>query len=99
MRLSTLLFAALLTFVGAVPASAQFCPPGSFGPSGQAPCTPCSAGFFNPVVGQTFCSACPGGTFSSTGSASCTNCPAGTFSLPGSASCTPCPGGFFSPAP
>lgn len=97
MRLAALLFAVVFALAASGPAAAQTCPPGTSSPTGSAPCTACSPGFFAPSSGSTACLACPPGSFSLAGSAVCSVCPAGTYApVSGSASCTTCPDGFIS---
>ena len=98
MRLIVLLSSAVLLVALGTPALAQTCPPGTASPTGSAPCTVCSSGFFAPNPGQTACAPCPPGSSSLPGSAVCSPCLAGTYApFPGSASCLPCPDGSISP--
>jgi hypothetical protein len=83
---------------GSARCSVPPCGPGTFTPSGGAPCSEsCPSGAYCLNADIQFC---PPGRFSSqTGQSepvTCQPCPAGSFSpSPGSASCQPCPSGQF----
>lgn len=83
------------TFTVACPTGA--CPPGTYCNAGS--CTPCPAGYYNPVSGALSCLPCEAGRYSSTtGATACLNCPAGTFQAnTGSTSCSACPAGTAQP--
>ena len=56
------------------------CPAGTSMPSGTGTCVACSAGRYNPTMGQEECSNCPQGTYQNENSATqCKLCPAGTY--------------------
>src|SRR5215831_19877148 len=62
------LLALSLVLFSARPAAAQSCVPGTSSDTGDAPCTPCDVGHYQPSGGQTTCPACdPGGYTSATG--------------------------------
>ncbi|PIL35200.1 hypothetical protein GSI_02990 [Ganoderma sinense ZZ0214-1] len=96
-----LLAAALLAVAPSVVVAAS-CAAGSFSPNGQAPCTPCALGTFQPDAGQTSCRAAQAGWSASgtgpggSGAKAQTICKEGTFATKeGSAACTPCPAGSY----
>jgi hypothetical protein len=83
--------------------SCALCEAGSYSFSGQAQCTLCSAGTFNPSEGRNTSSACtlcpPGSCSPSAGSQSCLRCSAGRYSGSGQSECALCAAGSFSDSP
>jgi len=59
-------------------------------------CLACAPGSFSNRTGNTACSVCPAGAFSSSGASSCSVCAAGSYSTPGSPACSVCAAGTFS---
>ena len=61
-------------------------------------CTACSTGFStDEKMGQTQCTQCPQGTFSTPGATTCAQCPAGTYGYaPGISACINCTRGSYS---
>lgn len=81
-------------------AHAQPCDPGTYSSTGNAPCTDCEAGSYNPSPGQSVCMHCDTGSFNpNQGSASpndCLPCQVGTYNdETGQESCADCPAGTF----
>lgn len=95
----TILLGLSILILAAVPAAAQMCAPGYFGPGGAAPCEPCSPGEYTAVPGSEACNLCPVGTFNpDEGAVACQACPEGTYQdQVGSAECLLCPEGTIAP--
>ena len=68
------------------------CQPGTASATGIEPCTPCSAGYFQPNAGATSCPGCAVGTYQpDAGQTTCFACPANSAATsPGTAVCVPC---------
>lgn len=82
------------TAVGAVIATSQACPAGTFSSAGASTCTPCAAGSFSTAFASS-CTPCAAGSYASTGQP-CQMCPSGSFALEGASTCASCPVGYFS---
>lgn len=90
---SVVLALAALVLVGAAPARAQLCAPGTYSLSGTEPCDPCPAGRYSDTFGSTFCIDCAAGTSSGAGSQVCSPCPEGTANDTSGGLCTTCEDG------
>ena len=97
--MSTALHAALVALLLVATVRADVCPPGTSGPGGAAPCTPCAPGTWTDQLGSTTCFPCPFGTIApASGSPTCTPCDAGTYAPDGDGiECLPCAPGSFAP--
>lgn len=97
----TLVLALTALLSSTAPSRAQTCSPGTFSPTGSAPCTPCVAGTYAPISGSTTCTPCPAGRYCPAGSSAPIPCPAGTYNgalgAPALSFCTPCPAGTYNP--
>ena len=74
------------------------CAAGQYSSNGQAPCTPCPAGSFQPYTGKSWCTTAWGGQYATgTGNTGQTACAAGSYSPSsgGASACTPCEAGKY----
>ena len=77
------------------------CAAGQYSSDGQAPCTPCPAGSFQPYTGKSWCTTAWGGQYATgTGNTGQSACAAGSYSPTsgGASACTPCEAGKFQPS-
>ncbi len=80
-------------------ATCSICPEGQWSSEGEADCSDCEPGTYNPVQGSAGCTPCNAGYASSAWGAdsedTCTICLQGTHSFPGSSVCSDCPPNTF----